>query len=342
MVYVEPCFFLHKIPGEMRNRIYDYALLGKNGAMTLRSSGMIVSSRRRGGDGQESKAMTELQVLEEFIDATEPILKEEQSIIDRKKQRVKELEVGLQRLLRTVRAKVSKSRELGQLTDEISALEDEVDEMSTKIQTAKRDARVIRTDYLLGSREGESPVFRDMQNLFALSRTCKQIREECSGLVYEFNKVKFMVDTETHRTKNGRRQVLHKQLQYILKRQLELAELKTGLIIDFGFVPGATTTVAFFDFNLTIQEYQGRLRNLKKASPSMEIHFQVSVASQQHPCLEKVVSWELMLDTPESVVAQYDAQLAAERQWLHQPDVEYAKGVLVKIFWPLWAVQNLL
>ncbi|KAF7195197.1 hypothetical protein HII31_03403 [Pseudocercospora fuligena] len=341
MENLEPCFFLEKIPGEMRNRIYDYALLGENGEMTLRSSDMIAPLRLLGEGEQESKTMFELQMLEEHLDATDLAFRKQQSIIAEKKKRATELEDDLHRLRRTVRARGEKTRELERLREEIPSLENGAEQMSTSIEVAKRNIRAIRTDQLLGSRQGESPVFRDMQKLFALSRTCKQIRAECFKLVYEFNKVKFVVGTEEGRTKSNQQDIVHKHLRYISERQLKLAELKMGLIIDFGVIergPGA----ALYQLYWTVREYQDRLRKLRKASPSMAIHFQTEEASQQQAGLKKNVSWSILLDTPESVLAQFDARLAAERQWLHQPDVESAKEVLIKIFWPLWAVQNLL
>ncbi|EME79259.1 uncharacterized protein MYCFIDRAFT_79637 [Pseudocercospora fijiensis CIRAD86] len=306
----EPCFFLEKIPGEMRNRIYDYALSGENGEMTLHSSDMIAPLRRFRGGKQESKVMHELRLLEQYVDATEPVVEEQQSSIDQKEGCVVVLESELQRLRRAGRAQTDESRGLGELGEEIPNLENEVDQMLTYIRVAKRGSRVIRSDYLLRSKEGEAPVFRDMQNLFSLSRTCKQIREECSGLVYEFNKVKFIVGTEENRTEDDRKEVLDKHFEYILERQLKLGELKMGLIIDFGFVPRLGAAPGLFRFNATIREYQSHLRKLRKACPLMEIHFFTDQGSQQLG-VEKHVAWKIVLDGPESVVAQFDAQLAA-------------------------------
>ncbi|KXT07701.1 hypothetical protein AC578_10165 [Pseudocercospora eumusae] len=337
-----PCFFLEKIPGEMRNRIYDYALLGEDGEMTLRSSDIITPLRSREGGEQESTAMSEVRMLEEHVDATERVLRKQQFIIDAKKKRAMELDGDHQRLCQKLRAKVEKPRQLKTLRKEISNLESEAEQMLTDIQVTKRRARAIRTDNLLGSREGESPVFRDMQKLFALSRTCKQIRNECSKLVYELNKVKFIVGTQEGRTEKARQEILHKHLQYILDRQLKLGELRMGLVIDFGVIP-RIRGVPFFAFRPFTRQYQDRLRKLKKASSSMEIHFQTEETSQQQQqqqqLLRKDVSWKLALDSPESVVAQLDAQLAAERQWLRQEDVDDAKELLVRVFWPLWAFR---
>ncbi|KAF7198421.1 hypothetical protein HII31_00160 [Pseudocercospora fuligena] len=35
-------------------------------------------------------------------------------------------------------------------------------------------------------------VFRDISNVLALTRTCKQIHNECSTLAYELNRIKFV------------------------------------------------------------------------------------------------------------------------------------------------------
>ncbi|KAF7195218.1 hypothetical protein HII31_03424 [Pseudocercospora fuligena] len=270
---VGTCYFLDKIPGELRNRIYEYALVGQDGEAVLKYCILVPS----------------------------------QSAVTK-----------------------GKSREPRR-----KHLEQEIFSGMLGIEPAKPDSFFRGSPFAVeGGRIGkEREAFTDENNIFALSRTCKQIHEECSGLVYEYNKVKFVAMPFSNEPSM--------QLKHIAARQAESGELQEGVIIDAGEFD---CTHASTEIDSYIVANQESLRKLRKSCKSLALHFHITdmVLPPEYRTQRDQVVCKLVIDSPESVVAQVDAMLVAEPQRLNARSFRFVKTRLIKTFWPLWAVRNIL
>ncbi|EME79258.1 uncharacterized protein MYCFIDRAFT_199077 [Pseudocercospora fijiensis CIRAD86] len=351
----KPCLFLDKIPGEIRNRIYEFALVGEDGEAVLKycilnptspafteeehqeakreklraiTHSVQIATRQLEGNRAELEVIDwRIETLEETLEAyTEESVTRSDATYDLRSLRSRRSDAG--RAMSRLRSSIADDERLKQriLSGEVR-VEPELPRLNAhEIPLAVDDGQIKQ----------KREAFRDENNIFALARTCKQIHEECSGLVYEYNKIKFVTMPFS-----SRKSSTDLQLKHIVARQSESGELQQGLIIDVGEV----RETADRELELFIDANQHSLRTLRKSSKSLALHFQLQdVRWNQHQSrlYHEPVVCRLSIDSPESVVSQVDALLAAESQRLHAERLAFIKTKLVKTFWPLWAVRNFL
>ncbi|KAF7195169.1 hypothetical protein HII31_03375 [Pseudocercospora fuligena] len=187
--------------------------------------------------------------------------------------------------------------------------------------------------------------FHDVDQLFALSYTCRKMHNECAALPLQYNKVRFVLDIEESSGPIRSNSPPHKELRRIAKRQAERGELKPDLIIDIGCIQGGPHD-RLNPFHTFMQRNQRELRALHKGTKSLALAFDIGGVALPSTTGHKMESYkwipcEIVLHNPESIGVQLMRQLASEMSYIGKPqDMRSATARLIRIFWPVYAVRN--
>ncbi|KAF7195221.1 hypothetical protein HII31_03427 [Pseudocercospora fuligena] len=337
---MQECLFLERIPSEIRNRIYEYALTGDDGEATLQFCVLIPKPPTLTREQRRDKETAKLARLERHNETLSQLYTELRSArtdAEEQKVRIKELEEDLREMDWDLWYKTDKMRALDRMRIGLANLEGDVSRMYSRIAVEQRD----RENLLYPEEMPTHPKdpcsvyteeenvrkatlsFRDIDNMFALSRTCRQIYQECSALVYEYNEIKFVSRNAVERS-SCNDEFLDQDLKHIVQQHTKNSKLRNGVVIDLGSfesLPGSHT------FNAHIRKNQESLRKLQKSCKSLTLQYR-----------SQGVAFKLLLNRPESVLTQVDDTMA--RRSLGWADVRSMKERLLTLFRPAWALHN--